>query len=120
MSPSNNDPSFNRLMNTALRIIRRREARAEALAQQVANLTAYRDAVRQSIDVPAGETPAEVSRAMRAPVGPERVISIAHNGMLITAALHPTGRRNPEREAAVWRCIRDRAYQVREERRDYR
>ncbi|MBN6054576.1 hypothetical protein JYK22_21720, partial [Nonomuraea sp. RK-328] len=84
------------------------------LAQEFAGLHVERDLL--AADLHAGnETPPVVSRAMRAPAGTSRVVAVVHDGMLIKAALYPTGKRNPTREAEVWRCMHDMAHKVREE-----
>lgn len=105
-SPSTHDPSFTKLINRALRIIHKRDAREAALARELADLHVERDAIADRVS---DETPVEVTRALRAPKGPDQVVALIHDGLLIKAALRPAGRRNPSREAAVWRCMRDTA-----------
>lgn len=49
-------------------------------------------------------------------MGQDQVVVVRHDGMTIKAVLHPAGKPSPDREAAVWRCIRERASLIREER----
>lgn len=115
-SPNNQDSSdhsYNNLVAKALRYIARRGQRANTLAQQLSDARLERDFIAAGIDGDA--TPIEVSHVMRGPVGPDQLATVVHDGMLIKAMLRPSGKRNPAREAAVWRCMRDAAYQVREE-----
>ncbi|MET9339207.1 hypothetical protein [Nonomuraea sp. NPDC003804] len=118
-SPTNDhDPLFDNLVQKALGLTKRRSARERAIAQGVADFRVYRDEVlmQKSLDDPGEDTPREITEALRAPKGADQLVAIYHGGMLIKARLHPTGRRDPAREAAVWRCLRDTAVKIREER----
>lgn len=67
---------------------------------------------------PKHATPPNIAHALQGPLGQDQVVVVHHDGMTIKAVLHSTGRTSPDREAAVWRCIRERALLVREERSD--
>lgn len=127
-SPSSNEatsvpldnPQKN-LIRRALRLTggkRRSTAREQALADLVASTeVALGEARRQaSIGGRRNETPLPICQVMRAPKGRDRLVVLYYDGMIIKAMLHPLGRRNPVREAAVWRCLRDNAINVREQR----
>lgn len=122
--PSYDPPpdSYNSLIKRALRLVTghgRPSARERALAQLVASTEAeLKEARRRAgIDSTGEETPLEIAQTMRSPKGTDRRVVVHYDGMVITAVLHPFGKRNPEREAEVWRCLRDNAIRVREQRR---
>lgn len=52
--------------------------------------------------------PGELSAAIRAQPGAPIPIRLTVKGKAVTVAIHPTGEIDPEREAAVWSCIRRR------------
>lgn len=120
-SPSTitNDPSYTKMIDRALRLIRGRStAREQALAEELASYQDHRDEtrLRSSIGAPADQTPADVTKVLRRPKGKDHLLVLYHDGMIIRAWLHPSGKRDPAREAAVWRCLRDHAIALREER----
>jgi hypothetical protein len=121
-SPSNDaplsDPSYNNLIRKALRLVRGRDrvsARERALAEMVVYTELALDEARRqaSIGDPGNHVPEQIARIMRAPKGRDRLAVIYYDGMTIKVSLHPLGKRNPEREAAVWRCIRETAMRAR-------
>lgn len=116
-SRSNSDSSYDNLIKRALRLVGRSSSREQALAEAVAATELARDdAQRQASIGSAGDAvPPQISQVMRAPKGTDRLVVVYHEGMVIKALLHPRGRRNLEREEAVWRCLRDTA--IRERRR---
>ncbi|MBB6556259.1 hypothetical protein [Nonomuraea rubra] len=101
-----------------LRLVQR-PTRERVIAAEVARALLERDRLeRQVREVSNDEgTPIEVSRAMRSPAGTDQVIELRYDGMTIRAALHPSGKRNPVREAKVWHCLRDNAVETRKRRR---
>ncbi|MEO3869429.1 hypothetical protein ABGB18_11405 [Nonomuraea sp. B12E4] len=109
------------MISKALRILRRTSARRErVLAAELARAFVERDeALREVAAVTAGEeeTPQPITQALRSPKGKDRLVVVRYDGMTIKAVLHPIGRRNAEREAAVWRCLRDTAIAERDRRR---
>ena len=117
------DPSYTKLINTALRLVTRNPgAREQALAAAIAEAEAQREDARlqagETIAPPDGSTvPAQIIHTLRSMPGKDRLVVVHHEGMRISALLHPIGRPNPEREEAVWRCLRDTAISVRDERR---
>jgi hypothetical protein len=119
-SPISNDASsyrsIEKLIQKALGLTSR-SLREQALAQAMANTRIELDEARRqaSIGGDATATPIEVVQVMRAPKGVDRTAVVYHDGMVIKARLHPSGKRNPEREAAVWACIRDTAIATREQ-----
>lgn len=116
-SLSSHDPSYDNLIAKALRLIRRREGRERAIAEAVNDFRVRRDEalLKRSIDRPTEGTPHEIVTAMQAPAGVDRFVAVYRGGMLIKAMIHPRGESNPEREAAVWRCLLDQAMAVRED-----
>lgn len=125
-SPSNEaptiDPSYENLIRRALRLVRgggKSSARELALAELIASTELALDKKRRQASVGASgdDVPTQVTQVMRAPKGVDRLVVVYHDGMVIKAVLHPCGKRNPEREAAVWRCLRDNATRVRERNR---
>lgn len=110
------DPSYDKLIRKALRLIHTKTRRECALAQEVSQALEERDEARRlaSIGNAGDETPPEIARVLRSPAGEgHRTVVLYYDGMVIKAALHPSGRRRPAREAAVWRCLRDTAIKVR-------
>lgn len=125
-SPSNEapstdpDPSYDNLIKRALRFLRGHEKASErerALAALVAcTELALDDAKRRaSIGAPSDDVPAQVTQVLRSPRGVDRLVVVYHDGMTIKASLHPHGKRNPKREAAVWHCMRATAIRMREQ-----
>lgn len=117
---SYNDDPHNNLVRRALRIIggqRRTTARERALAAFVASTKVELDEARRraSIGATGNDVPVQVTQVLRSPKGTDRVVVVYHDGMTIKALLHPIGKRNPERERAVWVCIRDTAIRQREQ-----
>lgn len=115
------DPSYENLIRKALRLVRGQErstARERALAEVIASTEmALDEKLRQaSIGAAGDDVPRPISLVMRAPKGVDRLAVVYHDGMVIKAMLHPLGKHSPEREAAVWRCLRDNALRVREQR----
>jgi hypothetical protein len=92
--------------------------REQAFAQRVAETQLQLDEARRKASIgDSGDTiPAEIKQVMRAPKGVDRTIVVYHDGMTIKASIHPLGMRNLEREAEVWRCIRETAVSVREQK----
>lgn|GEM_PF-3757018 len=118
-SQTTDDPSYNKLIAKALSLLQPKSVRETARAREVATALEQRDEARRlaSIGSRGDETPIEITRAMRSPAGrDDQKVVLYHDGMVITAAIHPIGRRSPTREAAVWRCLRDTAIEVREGR----
>ena len=118
-STSTSDPSYTKLIEQALRLIRGRSTvREQALAEELANYQDLRNEarLRSSLGAPADPTPADVTKVLLRPKGKDHLLVLYHDGMIIRAWLHPSGKRDPAREAAVWRCLRDHAIALREER----
>lgn len=122
--PSYNPPpnTYDSLIKRALRLVTghgQPSAREQALAQLVASTKAELDEARRraGIGSTGDETPLPITQVMRSPKGADRRVVIFYDGMVITAVLHPLGKRNPRREAEVWRCLRENAIRVREQRR---
>jgi hypothetical protein len=105
------------MIERALRLIRsRRTARERAIVEVLAHYqNQHQGAITRTIRTPKHTTPTSITHALRGPSGQDQVVVLHHEGMTIKAVLHPAGRPDPDREAAVWRCIRDRASLVREE-----
>ena len=115
------DP-YKSLIKRALRLVTghgRPSAREQALAQLVASTKAELDEARRraSIGSAGDETPLPITQVMRSPKGTDRRVIVHYDGMVISAVLHPLGKRNVDRESEVWRCLRDQAIRVREQRR---
>ena len=109
-SPCTSDQSIDNLIAKALRLISGRTARERALAEVFKNYQAQFQERRPGRHrVITGGTPHEVVDALRAPVGVDRVVTVYDNGVVIRAVLHPHGRPDLEREAAVWQCLRAQA-----------
>ncbi|MFI7691710.1 hypothetical protein ACIBQ6_21765 [Nonomuraea sp. NPDC049655] len=70
---------------------------------------------RASIGADGEEVPEQITHALRAPKGANPTVVVYHEGMTIKANLYSQGKRNPRREAAVWRCIRETAIRAREQ-----
>ena len=115
----NSNNTHNKLIRRALSILRgqrRSTAREQALAALVASTKAELEEARRRASTAGDDVPAQVTQAMRAPKGADRLVVVYHDGMIIKGVLHSCGRRNPVREAAVWRCMRDTAVHERERR----
>lgn len=126
-SPSNeaqtSDPSYQNLIKRALRLVSghdRMTAREKALAEVVASTKLELDEAkrRASIGAAGDDVPEQVTQALRAPKGVDRLVVVYHDGMTIKASLHPRGKRDPEREALVWECIRENAIRTRKRERN--
>lgn len=123
-SPSNeaqtSDPSYQNLIKRALRLVtghERMTAREKALAEEVARTELALDEAkrRASIGRPADEVPSQITQILRSPKGVDRLVVVYLDGMTIKASLHPLGKRDPQRESAVWQCIRETAFRAREQ-----
>lgn len=123
-SPSNeaplSDPSYDNLIRNAQRATRgrgRSSVRERALAEVVACTELALDEAkrRASIGAAGDDIPVQVTRVLRAPQGIDRLVVVYYEGMTIKANLHPIGKRNPQREAAVWRCMRETAIRLRKQ-----
>ena len=124
-SPSNEapstDPSYDNLIKRALRLALgqgRSSARERALAEMVTYTELALDKAkrRASIGTPGHDVPEQIAQIMRSPKGVDRLVVVYFEGMTIKASLHPLGKRNPQREAAVWQCMREAALRMRERR----
>lgn len=113
-SPCTSDPTLDKLIAKALRLIRGRTAREQALAEVFKNYRAQHCKQPQASRFHAtGEAPQQVVDALRSPVGVDRVAIVRYEGMLIKAVLHPHGKPDLQREAAVWQCMRAQAVKER-------
>lgn len=120
-SPSNEapstDPSYDSLLRRALRHISRSSARERALAEVVACTELALDEAKRRASIGAHDdvVPEQITQVLRSPKGVDRLVVVYYDGMTIKASLHPRGKRNPQREAEVWRCIRETAIRAREQ-----
>lgn len=121
-SPSNeahsSNPSYQNSIKQALHLItghERMTEREKALAELVARTELALDEARRraSLNAAGDDTPEQITQVLRAPRGADRLVVVYHRGVTIKALLHPSGKRDPEREAAVWRCLRDTAIRER-------
>lgn len=117
-STSTAETPYNRMIERALQLVRsRRTARERALVEVLAHYqNQHQAAITRTSCTPKHATPTPITHALRGPVGQDQVVVVRHDGMTIKAVLHPAGKPSPDREAAVWRCIRERASLIREER----
>ncbi|MGS2645957.1 hypothetical protein [Streptosporangium sp. G12] len=53
--------------------------------------------------------PLEIVRALRSPVGTQQLVSTRVSGHRARVVINPLGKPDPDREAAVWKCIVDLA-----------
>lgn len=102
--PNDYDNALDRLLESVRRITAKSLAKERALVKQV---TAHHTGTHAeptettNTDTP----PLEVVRAMRAPAGEQHVVSTYIHGRKVKTVITSLGKRRPDRERAVWKCL---------------
>lgn len=103
--------TLQRLRQAALRVAGRgKPPRAERALIKMITAAQSSSTFRQQESQHHSDTPpAEIVEALRSPAGTQRLVVTYVEGRRLRAVINPIGRPDPEREAAVWRCLRDLA-----------
>ena len=102
-SQSTDDKKLEQLRQAALRIASRVRTRHERTLIAMINSLGLPAYPREEVSRP----PLELVQAMRSPKGAQRLVHTRVSGRHLKVVINPIGKPDPDREAAVWRCLID-------------